>query len=71
MTHTGDVYLKRLKGHQRDSAGARNYLQDQGQMRDKIKVLIVDDSSVVRQTLKDILSSDPGLRSWQQRPTLL
>lgn len=28
-------------------------------MREKIKVLIVDDSSVVRQTLKDVLSSDP------------
>jgi len=28
-------------------------------MKRKIKVLIVDDSSVVRQTLKDILSSDP------------
>jgi two-component system chemotaxis response regulator CheB len=28
---------------------------------DKIKVLIVDDSAVVRQTLQDILSSDPGI----------
>ncbi len=28
-------------------------------MRKKIRVLIVDDSAVVRQTLKDILSSDP------------
>jgi len=27
----------------------------------KIKVLIVDDSAVVRQTLKDILSSDPDI----------
>ncbi len=28
---------------------------------DKIKVLIVDDSAVVRQTLADLLSSDPGI----------
>ncbi len=27
----------------------------------KIKVLIVDDSAVVRQTLGEILSSDPGI----------
>lgn len=27
----------------------------------KIKVLIVDDSAVVRQTLRDVLSSDPGI----------
>ncbi len=27
----------------------------------KIRVLIVDDSAVVRQTLEDILSSDPGI----------
>lgn len=30
-------------------------------MSDKIKVLIVDDSALVRQTLSDILSSDPGI----------
>lgn len=30
-------------------------------MSTKIKVLIVDDSAVVRQTLSDILSSDPGI----------
>jgi two-component system chemotaxis response regulator CheB len=30
-------------------------------LKKKTKVLIVDDSSVVRQTLKDILSSDPGI----------
>ncbi|NTW58481.1 MAG: chemotaxis response regulator protein-glutamate methylesterase [Nitrospirae bacterium] len=30
-------------------------------MRNKIKVLIVDDSAVVRQTLADILSSDAGI----------
>jgi two-component system, chemotaxis family, protein-glutamate methylesterase/glutaminase len=30
-------------------------------MRDKIKVLIVDDSAVVRQSLQDILASDPGI----------
>lgn len=30
-------------------------------MNRKIKVLVVDDSAVVRQTLKDILSSDPGI----------
>ncbi|MBE0602273.1 MAG: chemotaxis response regulator protein-glutamate methylesterase [Deltaproteobacteria bacterium] len=30
-------------------------------MSKKIKVLIVDDSAVVRQTLTDILSSDPGI----------
>lgn len=30
-------------------------------MSDKIKVLIVDDSAVVRQTLSDILSSDPQI----------
>jgi len=30
-------------------------------MSDKIKVLIVDDSAVVRQTLEQILSSDPGI----------
>ncbi|MFW6227199.1 MAG: protein-glutamate methylesterase/protein-glutamine glutaminase [Bacteroidota bacterium] len=29
--------------------------------KDKIKVLIVDDSAVVRQTLRDILSTDPGI----------
>ena len=28
---------------------------------DKIKVLIVDDSAIVRQTLADILSSDPAI----------
>ena len=32
-------------------------------MREKIKVLIVDDSSVVRRTLAEVLSSDPGDRS--------
>ncbi|MBF0486831.1 MAG: chemotaxis response regulator protein-glutamate methylesterase [Nitrospirae bacterium] len=31
-------------------------------MRDKIKVLIVDDSAIVRQTLSDILSSDPQIQ---------
>ena len=30
-------------------------------MDEKIRVLIVDDSAVVRQTLKDILQSDPGI----------
>ncbi len=30
-------------------------------MKKKIRVLIVDDSAVVRQTLEDILSSDPGI----------
>ena len=30
-------------------------------MPKKIRVLIVDDSAVVRQTLEDILSSDPGI----------
>lgn len=30
-------------------------------MKDKIRVLIVDDSAVVRQTLKELLSSDPGI----------
>ena len=30
-------------------------------MGKKIKVLVVDDSAIVRQTLKDILSSDPGI----------
>jgi two-component system, chemotaxis family, protein-glutamate methylesterase/glutaminase len=30
-------------------------------MKSKIKVLIVDDSAVVRQTLSEIISSDPGL----------
>ncbi|MDM8515381.1 chemotaxis response regulator protein-glutamate methylesterase [Desulfobacterales bacterium HSG16] len=30
-------------------------------MKRKIKVLIVDDSAVVRQTLKSVLSSDPGI----------
>ena len=30
-------------------------------MSNKIKVLIVDDSALVRQTLSDILSSDPGI----------
>ena len=30
-------------------------------MRNKIKVLIVDDSAVVRQTLEELLSSDPAL----------
>lgn len=30
-------------------------------MRKKVKVLIVDDSAVVRQTLSEILSSDPGI----------
>jgi len=30
-------------------------------MPKKVKVLIVDDSAVVRQTLSDILSSDPGI----------
>jgi len=30
-------------------------------MRAKIKVLIVDDSAVVRQTLTEVLSSDPGI----------
>jgi len=28
-------------------------------VNEKIKVLIVDDSAVVRQTMEDILSSDP------------
>ena len=41
---------------------AWSYLQDEGQMREKIKVLIVDDSSVVRRTLSEILSSDPGIQ---------
>jgi len=31
-------------------------------MRNKIRVLIVDDSASVRQTLTDILSSDPRSR---------
>ena len=31
------------------------------EMRRKIRVLIVDDSALVRQTLTDILSSDPGI----------
>jgi two-component system chemotaxis response regulator CheB len=31
-------------------------------MKDKIKVLIVDDSAIVRQTLSDILSSDPQIQ---------
>ena len=30
-------------------------------MEKKIKVLIVDDSAVVRQTMNDILSADPGI----------
>src|SRR5512135_2902792 len=30
-------------------------------MSKKIRVLIVDDSAVVRQTLRDILSSDPAI----------
>ena len=30
-------------------------------MNDKIHVLVVDDSSVVRQTLSEILNSDPGI----------
>jgi two-component system chemotaxis response regulator CheB len=30
-------------------------------MREKIKVLVVDDSAIVRQTLKQILSSDPDI----------
>ena len=30
-------------------------------MNDKIQVLIVDDSSVVRQTLSEVLNSDPGI----------
>lgn len=30
-------------------------------MKDKVKVLVVDDSASVRQTLADILSSDPGI----------
>jgi len=30
-------------------------------MKKKIKVLIIDDSSVVRKTMKEILSSDPGI----------
>ncbi|WP_369692152.1 protein-glutamate methylesterase/protein-glutamine glutaminase [Desulfonema ishimotonii] len=34
--------------------------KEQG-MRKKIRVLIVDDSAVVRQTLKEILSSDPAI----------
>ncbi len=30
-------------------------------MRNKIRVLIVDDSAVVRQTMSEILASDPGI----------
>jgi two-component system chemotaxis response regulator CheB len=37
-------------------------------MRDKIKVLIVDDSAVVRQTLKEILSSDPAIEVMATAP---
>ncbi len=35
--------------------------EKEGRMGEKIKVLIVDDSAVVRQTLNEILSSDPGI----------
>ncbi len=31
-------------------------------MKKKIKVLIIDDSAVVRQTLKEVLSTDPGIK---------
>ena len=31
-------------------------------MKDKIDVLVVDDSAVVRKTLEDVLSGDPGIR---------
>jgi two-component system chemotaxis response regulator CheB len=37
-------------------------------MREKIKVLIVDDSSVVRQTLADVLSSDPAIQVMATAP---
>ena len=30
-------------------------------MKKKIKVLIIDDSAVVRQTLHELITSDPGL----------
>ena len=30
-------------------------------MKKKVRVLIVDDSALVRQTLEDILNSDPGI----------
>ena len=30
-------------------------------MKKKIKVLIVDDSAIVRQTLEDVISSDPRM----------
>ena len=33
-------------------------------MTKRARVLIVDDSAVVRQVLSDILSSDPDLESW-------
>jgi two-component system chemotaxis response regulator CheB len=48
---TGDPY-----DHDRDG-----YPHLQIKMKKKIKVLIVDDSSVVRQTLSEILSSDPDI----------
>ncbi len=37
-------------------------------MKTKIKVLIVDDSAVVRQTLKEILSSDPAIEVMATAP---
>jgi two-component system chemotaxis response regulator CheB len=39
----------------------RNIANDRKKNRNKIKVLIVDDSAVVRQTLLSILSSDPQI----------
>ena len=37
LTHTGDVYLKRLKDANVQCQRAWSYLQDEGQMREKIK----------------------------------
>ena len=48
-------------GERRNDARLRDTLRKRFCMTRKIKVLIVDDSAVVRQTLADILSSDPQI----------
>ena len=59
-TGTGEVLLRRLAGM--DARSWRGLGRSEGLMRaNKIRVLIVDDSAVVRQTLSNLLADDPEI----------